>query len=304
VSAENRARSEALSVDGLRTLARIRRIALRVLLGFGAVVALALGIGAASCNLTGTLFMLAPLLFVVPVFGLIVVRGIAYIEKRAAAVEMPTLEDPSFGASQARPIQAAPATGTLELRPEAMRRRNAIFLTLFALVWNAIVGVGALLSGSAFGFITLFLVAGLALLGGAVYMWAQLLNPRPVVTLARGDLALGDEITLQWHLMGRRAELTGFRIRLRGEERASYRRGTDRVTKTHVFHDAPIFETERSALAQRGSATLRIPGDSMHSFTAPDNSVIWHLVVEGDVPRWPDIRDEFEIQVAPRRAQL
>ncbi len=304
MSAENRARGEALSVGPLRTLARIRRIAFGVLLAFAAVVAVALAIGTASGNLAGTLFTLAPILFVVPAFALIVVRAIGAIERRVAGVGVPVLEDPSFVASPIRSVPPAAVAGTLELRPDAMRKRNAIFLSLFALFWNACSGVGAVLARSdllAFGFTMIFVVVGVVLIAAAAYQWAQLLNPRPVLVLARGELALGDDVGFTWQLAGRRAELTGFRIRLRGSERASYRRGTDKVTKTHVFHDVLIFETERSALAQRGSATLHIPGDSMHSFSAPDNGVIWNLVVEADVPRWPDIRDEFEIQVAPRR---
>ena len=37
----------------------------------------------------------------------------------------------------------------------------------------------------------------------------------------------------------------------------------------------------------------------MHSFEAPNNRVRWTLIVHGDIPFWPDVRDEFPITVLP-----
>ncbi len=35
------------------------------------------------------------------------------------------------------------------------------------------------------------------------------------------------------------------------------------------------------------------------SFKASDNRIVWTLRVEGDVPRWPDVEVEFELEVGP-----
>ena len=40
----------------------------------------------------------------------------------------------------------------------------------------------------------------------------------------------------------------------------------------------------------------------MHSFTAPHNKIEWKVKLHGDIRRWPDVRDEYELNVlrAPR----
>jgi hypothetical protein len=201
----------------------------------------------------------------------------------------------------------ASSSGPLELRPEGARWTQAIAGLLFSLFWNGmvvfmvLVAIKAHAPWVALAFLSLFALIGVALLGITVYLFLQIFGPRPVVTLARSDLALGDEIGCSWRVVGRSATLTHFRISLCGVESASYRRGTDRTTETHTFHESVVFETDRPALAARGSATLRIPRDSMHSWDGGDNSISWNLSIEGAVPRWADIDDSFELEVAPRR---
>ena len=48
-----------------------------------------------------------------------------------------------------------------------------------------------------------------------------------------------------------------------------------------------------------GSTDVEIPEDTMHSFSSNNNSVVWSLVVRGDIHRWPDVSETFEIEVRP-----
>jgi hypothetical protein len=295
--------SEALSVVPQRAFSRIRRIAVGIAIGFGVLAAAAgVFVAVASGDFTA-LFIVLPVLAIGSAIVLVFLRALSAFEQRVAA-HTNSVGDLSPRVQETRP---AASSGSIELQPEGTRRRNAIGTLLFGLFWSGIVGVMAFAAVSAgestftLAFLGLFGVVGVGMLGAAVYHFAQTLNPRPLLTLARADLALGDEVGCTWRLTGRSAELARFCIRLRGTERASYRRGTDKITKTHVFHDSVIFETDRSGLAQRGSVQLRIPRDSMHSWSASDNRIFWELVVDGDVPRWPDIHDVFEIEIGPRR---
>jgi len=34
-------------------------------------------------------------------------------------------------------------------------------------------------------------------------------------------------------------------------------------------------------------------------FRSTNNRIIWAIDVRGDIPRWPDLKEEFEIQVRP-----
>ena len=54
---------------------------------------------------------------------------------------------------------------------------------------------------------------------------------------------------------------------------------------------------------QRGSTALSIPAHSMHSFHGESNHIIWSLTLHGDIPRWPDIKETFEILVTPMRPE-
>ena len=37
----------------------------------------------------------------------------------------------------------------------------------------------------------------------------------------------------------------------------------------------------------------------MHTFAAPHNKVVWCLKVRGEIPRWPDVDEEFPLEVLP-----
>ena len=53
----------------------------------------------------------------------------------------------------------------------------------------------------------------------------------------------------------------------------------------------------------RGSAELHLPEDTMHSFDAPHNKIQWSLSLHGTIDRWPDVSDEFPLNVQPRRIE-
>jgi hypothetical protein len=93
--------------------------------------------------------------------------------------------------------------------------------------------------------------------------------------------------------------LRRFQIALEGREEATYRRGTNTHTDKEVFARIQLTDTTDPFAMQSGSAKLMLPPDVMHSFKAANNKIVWALKVSGDIPRWPDINDEFPITVAP-----
>jgi hypothetical protein len=48
------------------------------------------------------------------------------------------------------------------------------------------------------------------------------------------------------------------------------------------------------------TTSLRIPDDTMHTFTADNNKIIWTIKMKGQINRWPDIDESFDITVTPR----
>ena len=48
--------------------------------------------------------------------------------------------------------------------------------------------------------------------------------------------------------------------------------------------------------------SFSIPADTMHSFAAPHNRIVWTLKVRGEIGGWPDVDEDFDLAVMPREA--
>lgn len=209
------------------------------------------------------------------------------------------------------------------LRPGKSRLGAFVGLTLFALIWNGIVSIfvyqmlGDLMRGRpdycGIAFMVPFVLVGLGVIGFAIRQLMLVFAPRVVVELDRRSLPLGGATKLRWHVEGGRGRFEQVTIKLVGEERATYRRGTDTVTDTHAFYEQVLVgednadqqddnATDLSAYstpANLGDALLAIPQDSMHSFEANNNQIAWKLVVSARVARWPDPKDTYDLTVLP-----
>jgi hypothetical protein len=180
---------------------------------------------------------------------------------------------------------------------------------LVALFWNGIVGVFVwkwweeAAAGSMDGCLTLFLVpfvlVGVLLLVNVPYQVLALFNPRPVLTLDGGRLEPGCRATLSWRFRGSAGRIRHLKVVCRGREEATYRQGTDTVTKTSTFAEIVLADTTLEIA--RGHAPLLLPEDTMHSFEADHNKIVWSLHLHGTVDRWPDVFDEHPLVVHPRR---
>jgi hypothetical protein len=200
--------------------------------------------------------------------------------------------------------------GPVVLKSSASPLGKLVAITLVCLFWNGIVGIFTFIEyrmfmqGDAFGwgmaaFLLIFQVVGVALLAAVPYQALALANPRPVITLNRGTVPLGGSASFTYELSGAAHRVTQLKITLRGSEVARYRRGTDTHTDTHVFFDETIANAAHAMNIARGSGVIRIPGDTMHSFDAPNNKVTWTLHVAGEIARWPNIDETFDITVRP-----
>jgi hypothetical protein len=146
-------------------------------------------------------------------------------------------------------------------------------------------------------FLLIFQVVAVACI---VWVFRQLLaltNPRPVLTFSRGSVPLGGSVSIGWELTGAAHRVTHLTMTLKGREEARYRRGTDTHTDTHVFFTETLVDVSHAGGIARGSGTLRVPADTMHTFVADNNKVIWTLHVVGEINRWPDMEEDFDVTV-------
>jgi hypothetical protein len=219
----------------------------------------------------------------------------------AALVATTTAETYAKAVRGAEPATLQPATG---------RGLKLATLIVLSLIWNAFVGVFlyTVLSNVPRGgvswfvaiFLTPFLIAGVVLVVLAIRQAFEMSNPRPIVRVNRSVVALGDDLRVDWSMDGQVKRLASVSITLEGREEATYTRGTDRVTEKNVFATIVVANQTAPAITGNGSVTVKIPADSMHSFTARHNRVKWVLRIRAEVPRWPDSDDEFLLTVAPR----
>jgi len=250
----------------------------------------------------GFLFGLIPLLFILIGGAGMYSTAVGRLPFAAAALVATTSEE-----TYAKAVRdAEPAT----LRPATGRGVKLATLVSLSVIWNAFVAVflySVLSRGPRGGvtwffaiFLTPFIIAGIVLVVLSFRQALEMSNPRAIVTVNRSVVALGDDLRVEWSMEGSVRRLTGMRITLEAREEATYTRGTDRVTEKNVFTTIVVANQTAPAIAGTGSATVRIPADSMHSFTARHNQVKWALRVRSEVSRWPDSDDEFPLTVAPR----
>lgn len=256
----------------------------------------------------------APLIFaLVGAAGLI---GVLVHRVRASARargEMGMPRDRRTSWRKTRPAGAPSTTsavgpgGAVVLEANASRVRKFIVFLIFALFWNGIVSVFVVtlirgwLAGDADWFLGLFLLpfvgVGLLVLGLAGHAGLGMFNPRPRLFLSAAAVTPGGWLDVRWEMIGAARKLQRFQIFLEGREQATYRRGTDTRTDKSIFARLPLAEVRDPTGLAGGATRVQLPATTMHSFASKNNAIVWILRVRGEIPRWPDIDDEFNFTV-------
>jgi len=229
------------------------------------------------------------------------VPGLSAGSTAASTAASSTASSTAYTATGATFADAGPLTLTSGSRP----LWRFLFALVAAGVWNSVVALLILPASQEGGcvwiaFLVIFGAVGLALLAGVPYTFVALFNPRPTLTLDSSQLALGQSCRVSWRWSGKTQSIERLRIVLEGREEATYRRGTDTRTDTSAFARIDVVDTPSSPEIARGSAELEIPADSMHSFEAPNNKIVWALHVTAEIPRRPDVGEEHKLVIQPR----
>lgn len=188
------------------------------------------------------------------------------------------------------------------IRPRMSRWASFAAIGGVAAIWNTICGwqlAVAIASGRGMYivFVSLFAMVGVVLLLAAVQAFLAVFNPTVELLAHVEQPALGEPFELHWRLTGKASRVVRLQVELEGIEEATYKHGTDAVTERHTFVKHTIATTtDRSEIAG-GTATLVFPDYVVPSFAAPSNSIVWRLVVRGEIPSWPDIHDFFPLDV-------
>ena len=233
--------------------------------------------------------------------------------QRGRALQADWLGDPpSIGRASGSLFADDSGTGAgpVELKPGSSRLGKFISILIFALIWDAIVAfmvMTRLPNGPASPvpllMVVIFAFFGIILIAGVVYQFMAMFNPLACLRLSAGHVSLGDRLTVDWEISGHVDRLDRLTLTLTGKETAQYRRGTRTYTAERTFHKMELAGIDEPSAMKQGRAELAIPADSMHSFRGDSNQIVWSLTLHGDIPRWPDIKETFEILVTPMKPE-
>lgn len=195
--------------------------------------------------------------------------------------------------------------GPQNLQPSVSRVGAVIGLTIFTSFWNILSAWFFYeplkrLDWLSLIFMSPFMIFGIALIGMTFYSFLRLFNPTVELAISEGAVPLGDSIDVAWELKGRVSRIRELVISAVCEEQATYTRGTDTKTDKSVFHTIEIARTSAIADMQFGTATVVLPLETMHSHSGNKNKIVWKLIVQGEIPLFPNVHEEFEFQVIPR----
>ena len=64
-----------------------------------------------------------------------------------------------------------------------------------------------------------------------------------------------------------------------------------------------VYSTQDRREIPSGEIGFAVPSESMHSFEAENNKIIWEIEVSGDIRSWPDVKEVFKIAVTPSEVE-
>ncbi len=203
------------------------------------------------------------------------------------------------------------STGETVLETSASGLGRFLAVLCIAAFWNGITlfplseAVESWQKGDPSWFLTLFVIpfvaVGLGLLVFCAYSFLAIFNPRPRLVLERRDLKLGESYKVRWEFRGNVKRIKELTVLLEGMEVATYRRGTSTYTDKETFYKDTFARERFHPNIKKGSAEFTIPQDTMHSFDASNNKITWRIGLRGDIPRWPDVNEDFVITIDPPR---
>jgi hypothetical protein len=244
------------------------------------------------------------LLFFLP--GLfILIWGVGSRGNRGKGLDLVTDPASPFGVTNPQ----GETDGPVELKPQSTPLGKLIGVIFASLIWNGITWAIILATfrdgnrpeGCLIAFLAVFALIGLFLIYGMLRQFLVLFNPRPKLTLSPGSLPLGGTVYLQWRLAGGTGGVRRLRVTLEGREEAHYRRGTNNYTDKEVFALIQLVDTADEYQMATGSTSFTLPANTMPSFRAEHNKIVWTVKAQLEIANWPDSEEEFEVLVRPGR---
>lgn len=179
---------------------------------------------------------------------------------------------------------------------------KAVGITLFAVIWNTIVFF-IFKSDAPIIFHIMFGGAGLIVIGASIHSILAIFNPRPEVEITPGDVRPGSSVAMRWRTSGRADRIGKLTVslqclRITTETHRSGGKTRTTTVKTPVFTQELLQTVSPHEIAQ-GTLQFHVPEDQSASVPGNHNGIRWQLMFHGDIPRWPDLKQELPFTVYP-----
>lgn len=211
----------------------------------------------------------------------------------------------------------APRTGPVALKPAQSPYFGVFFgagfmsipaVIIVVLLFTEILPTWKTYQTFAIPLLLMVLFASLFLCIGSVIFVRSLMklqSPRVHLAVTPLSVPLGGEMEVSWELSGRIERFRHLEIELVGREEADYpSRSKNRSVSTEeeVFYSAPIQKLRGPIRERSGAVRVVIPTNSMHTHKGGHNRIVWAIRVHGDIPKWPDMEELYEIEVLPMKS--
>lgn len=184
------------------------------------------------------------------------------------------------------------------------------YLLIFSIIWILFSGSFLIFMPPDFmGYICLgfFLLIGLAMLVYVIMAYisrARLGHPELQISLQA--LPVGETFTVDFfHTFPRAVEVESITIKLVFRETATYQQGTDTRT-VRDNRDIQVFEIPAGHFSPNSSIReqyqMQIPPGAMHSLDVRRNKLQWFVELRMVLDGWPDVTEEYELEVMPQLA--
>lgn len=193
----------------------------------------------------------------------------------------------------------------IELKPAVLPYHKVLGIGFFCLFWNGIVIIFVVnMSNNGSSLFEKIFFSPFVLIGlGFVYLLftsvKTIFAPQPKFFIDRPFVGLGNKLKLSWIMDSNPASFRAMTIQLEAYEESKYRKGTDTYTDKQTFYQKMLLKTSEPSEMAKSEVIIDIPKDSVPSFTAENNRIVWSISAKVMVEGWADFTETYEITVTP-----
>jgi hypothetical protein len=179
---------------------------------------------------------------------------------------------------------------------------KAAGITLFAAAWSGIVFI-IFKSDAPILFHIVFGAAGIFVIGAAIHAVLAIFNPRPEVEITPGSIRPGTSVAMRWRTTGRADRIGNLVItlqclRITTETRRSGGKTRTTTVKKPILTQELLQTGSPNEIVQ-GTLQFRIPEEQPASRPGNHDGIRWQLLFHGEIPQWPDMKEELGFTVYP-----